>query len=184
MSSSDELPDWSVFNERDLPEAVDLLSPASELAAILQLFQANLSAEKKAAEDIREEGLKILAQQAVFVVRLETALERHKPKFEQTSLNKVYRSLRIIKDQMLDGLREAGLNIVIPQGQPFDDIANSVTIVGWKFSEDFPAEVVAEVLEPIVFYGDRLVHLGVVVMGAPKAQEVTDMASTYGLNQI
>jgi hypothetical protein len=184
MSSSDELPDWSVFSERDLPEVVDLLSPASELAAILQVFEANLSTEKKAAGDIRKEGLKILAQQAVFVVRLETALERHKPKFEQASLNKIYRSLRIIKDQMLDGLREAGLNIVIPQGQSFDDVADSVSVVGWKFSEDFPAEIVAEVLEPIVFYGDLLVHSGVVVMGAPKAQEVTDMASTYGLNQI
>jgi molecular chaperone GrpE (heat shock protein) len=184
MSSSDELPDWSVFSERDLPEAIELLSPASELAAILQLFQANLSAEKNAAEDIRHEGLKILAQQAVFIVQLEAALERHKPKFEQASLNKVYRSLRIIKDQMLDGLKVAGLNIVIPQGQRFDDVADSVSVVGWKFSEDFPAEVVAEVLEPIVFYGDRLVHPGLVVMGAPKTQEVTDMASTYGLNQI
>src|SRR6185312_12080200 len=128
MSSSDELLDWSVFNERDLPEAVDLLSPASELAAILQVFQANLLREKKVAEDIHKEGLKILAQQAVFVVRLEAALERHKPKFEQASLNKVYRSLRIIKDQMLDALKGAGLKIVIPQGQPFDEVVDYIEV--------------------------------------------------------
>lgn len=170
MSFLGDFPDWSLFTERDVPEEVHLLSPISEMVATLQLCQKNFDKMQKTIENVRYEGFMALAQQAIFVVQLEFVLERSKQKLEQANLSKVYRSLRINKEQMLDALQEAGLKIIIPQGKEFDEIADFVQVVGWKHHADFTKEVVAEVLEPIVFYKNQLLRQGIVVMGAPLTQ--------------
>ncbi|HVB25183.1 MAG TPA: nucleotide exchange factor GrpE [Ktedonobacteraceae bacterium] len=170
MSFLADFPDWSLFTERDVPEEVHLLSPVSEMVATLQLCQTNLDEMQKTIENVRSEGLMVLAQQAIFAAQLEFALERSKLKLEQANLSKVYRSLRIIKDQMLTALQDANLKIIIPQGKKFDEIADFVQVVGWKHQEEFTEEVVAEVIEPIVFYNNQLLKQGIVVMGAPLAQ--------------
>ncbi|HEU5374361.1 MAG TPA: hypothetical protein VFV38_02895 [Ktedonobacteraceae bacterium] len=171
MSSLDRFPDWSLFAERPVPGEIDLLSPSSEAGALLQASQALLEAERKAADEIRQQGIAALAQQAVLVVRFALTLERHRQKLEESSLLKVYRSLAIVKDQQLEALGSAGLEILIPQGRRLDEIANYVDVAGWRHHEDFSEEVVAEVLEPVVWYQGRLAHTGVVIMGAPKEKE-------------
>ncbi len=167
MSSLDKLPDWSVFSQREVSFDVDLLSPASEVASVLQKSRIALDEAWTEVDNVRREGLEALAQQAVLVVQLAAVLERYASEYAQASLTRVYRSLHIIKDQMLDELQRAGLEIIVPLGRPFDEIAHLANVDGWRHHESFSAEVVAEVVEPIVTYRGELVRLGRVVMGAP-----------------
>ncbi len=171
MLSSDKFPDWSLFTERTVLVEIDILAPASEAGSMLQTYQTLLEAEKNAANEIRQRCIADLAQQAVLVASFSMALERHRQKLEEASLDKVYRSLRIEKDRQIEALQAAGLEIVIPQGKPFDEIASDVDVVAWKHHEDFSEEVVIEVIKPIVRYQGKIIHTGVVVMGAPKEKD-------------
>jgi molecular chaperone GrpE (heat shock protein) len=173
MSSSDKFPDWSAFSKREIPFEVELLSPASEAAALLQRSQAALDEAWQEVDHVRGEGLAALAQQAALVIQLAATLERYQPDFTQASLKKVYRSLQITKDQMLDELRRVGLEIIVPLGKTFDEVAQLVNVDGWRHQEHFTSEVVAEVIEPIVMYRNILVRPGRVVMGAPLEQKTT-----------
>jgi len=167
MSSSDKFPDWSVFKKRAVPFEVELLSPASEVAALLQRYSTDLDKAHKEIAGVRREGLKTAAQQAVFVVQLSQALDLYESVLAQASLERVHRHIRIVKDQMLNALKEAGLEINVPLGKPFSEVADSVNVDGWRRSEDYASEVVAEVVEPIVTYKGILIRTGRVVMGAP-----------------
>jgi hypothetical protein len=172
MSSSDELPDWGVFAGRPTPEEITLLSPAAEMAALLQRYYADLYAAHQATEVTRGEGLAMLAQQAVFVTQMAATLERYKADLAAVQLIHVYRHLRVVKDQMLDALRLAGLDMIAPLGQSFEQVADLVQIEGWRHGEQFDGEVVAEVLETIVLCQGALLRPGRVIMGAPLTAEV------------
>ena len=165
-----KFPDWSAFAEREVPVAVEFLSPAAEAASLLQLYQSSLAAAGIRRDEVQSAGLRALAQQAVFVFQLEAALERYQADLIQASLPRVHRHLRVLKDQMLDALTAFGLEIDVPRGKPFEDVADLVHVDGWRHHEQFTAEVVAEVTEPIVKSGGALVRLGRVVMGAPLEQ--------------
>jgi len=166
MSSSGKFPDWSVFGERELPFTVDLLSPASEVAALLQLYRNELDRAQEETDKVQREWVKALALQAVFIFHLETALKRYEEQM-QGPLAPAHRQLRILKDQMKDAICRADLEILVPQDLPFDAVADWVQVVGWRHREDFKEEVVAEVLEPIVTRRGGLVRLGRVIMGGP-----------------
>lgn len=167
MSSLASFPDWSVFSEREVPHEVELLSPASEIAAALQQCFSDVRTVKEEVGKVRFGGLSKLADQAVLAVQFEKALEFYEADFQKTSLTKVHRHLRVLKDQMLDALEAAELEIVVPLGRPFDEVADSVHVHGWRYDAQYQAEIVAEVLEPIVRHRGRIVRLGRVIMGAP-----------------
>jgi hypothetical protein len=57
MSSSDKFPDWSVFSERHVPFDVELLSPASEVTALLQRYWTDMNKMRQEIESLRSEGL-------------------------------------------------------------------------------------------------------------------------------
>lgn len=175
MSFSGELFDWNIFSRREVPFDVELASPALEMFAALQKSHAALVEAQQVVEHVREEYLAVLAQQAVLVAQLSAALDRYAPEYSEASLAKIHRSLRIIKDQMLDELKKGGLEIVIPLGKSFDEVADVVSVDGWRHHENFSAEVVAEVVEPIVTYRGDVVRRGRVLMGAPleEARTVT-----------
>jgi hypothetical protein len=182
MSSSDNFPDWSVFKERKLPETlnIDILSPSMEMSVLLQRYSGDA---KKARQDIdaaHYEGINIAAQQAVYIVQLAAALENYEPALKDASLQRVHRHLRIIKDQMLSALAREGLDIIIPANKPFDEVADLVHVEGWRHSDKFTSEVVAEVLEPIIYYKGNMIRMGRVVMGAPpdNAIEQTTIVNT------
>lgn len=173
MSSSvkankEHFPNWSLFTGRPLPEEMELLSPAAEIAAVLQQSLLKLEAEKHARVNVEQEYITMLAQQAVFLAQFSTTLERHRPKLEDASLNKIYRSLRIVKEQMRTALEQAGFEIIEPQGKSFDEVAEMVDVIGWRHHADFPSEIVAEVVKPIILYKGQVVQNGSVVMGAPE----------------
>ena len=95
------------------------------------------------------------------------ALERYQAELTHIGLARVHRHLRVLKDQMLDALRASGLEIDVPLGQSFEQVAEAVHVDGWRHEAQFTGEVVAEVSEPIVRAGGALIRLGRVVMGAP-----------------
>lgn len=168
MSSSDEPLDWGAFAERPVPVEEDVLSPASELAALLQLHRADLDAAQEEGRQSRADGLARLARQAVLVFQLESALSRYKDQLEGASFGGVHRHLRVLKDQMRDALREAEIEIIDPTGRPFDDVVDKVEVEGWRHGPQFEAEVVAQVAEPLVMHDGALLRPGRVVMGAPE----------------
>jgi hypothetical protein len=167
MSFSVKSPDWSLFSEREVPFEVDLLSPASEMAAALQQSVSSVRAAREETEGVRSDSLSMLAKQAVLVVQMDKALAMYENDVQKDSMTKIHRHLRILKDQMFDALKKAGLEIVVPFGQSFEEVSESVHVQGWRHGEQYQAEIVAEVLEPSVWYCGRLVHLGRVIMGAP-----------------
>ncbi len=82
MSSSDKLPDWSVFQERWVPFPVELLSPAAEMATLLQLHRQALDQARQEVAAIQDHWLQILAQQAVLIYHLESALKRYEDQLQ------------------------------------------------------------------------------------------------------
>lgn len=163
-------PDWSLFTEREVPVQAELLSPAAEAASLLQLYHDSLKDAASRRDEIQSAGLRALAQQAVFVFQLEAALQRYQPNLAEGPLLRIHRHLRVLKDQMLDALTAFGLEIDAPRGRSFEEVAELVHVDGWRHHEQFTAEVVAEVTEPIVKFGGAVVRLGRVVMGAPVEQ--------------
>jgi len=171
MSSSAKFPDWQAFSERELPElpfdVTDLLSPAMEISAALQRSSLVLLEEQRKAMEQQSAAIAALAQQAVFVFHLSILLERAESNQAETFPARNYRSLRIIKDQMLTALNNFGIAIENPHGRVYHEVASSVEIQGWRHHRDFVTEVVAEVREPIITFAGDLVHPGSVIMGAP-----------------
>ena len=179
MSSSAELPDWQAFSERELPElpfdvAADLLSPAMEISAALQHSSQVLLEVQRKANEQQGSALAALAQQAVFVFALSSALERAENSQEEPFEKGGFRSLRIIKDQMLTALNGFGVTIENPLGKAYHEVADNIEILGWRHHSDFATEVVAEVREPIITCAGRLVRPGSVIMGAPPLEEAAE----------
>lgn len=183
MSSLGNFPDWNVFTPRDEGLSnVEFISPAAEVASLLGKRHANQQRTQQNNEAEHQQLLELLAQQAVLAVKFLFLLERYEATFTQAGtqetqphLNKAYRSLRILKDQMLAMLHNHGVNIDIPRGRPYDEVMNVVNIESWSHGPQYTAEVVVEVIDPIVFYQGKLLHRGSVVMGAPLG---TDHVST------
>ncbi len=181
MSSLDNFPDWSVFSEREEVKLdTELVSPAAEIAVLLQRRQTALNEAEQALIHERHTWLDILARQAVHVAQLAIVLGRFESTIHQIAtqspesqlqLKRSYHALRIVKDQMLDELQRAGLQIEEPLGKRYEEVAEFVSVEGWRHHKDFTSEVVAEVREPIVRYYGAVVRMGCVVMGAPLEEE-------------
>ena len=184
MSSSDELLDWSRFKKRQEPFPVEILSPASEVAALLQRTSAEVDAARRQTAEADHRGRVALAGQAVLTFQLAAAIELYREDLEGAALTRAHRHFRVLKDQMLDGLRTAGLEIEDPLGRSFDEVADAVHVDGWRHGREFAGEQVAEVLEPIVTDGDQILRLGRVIMGAPEEdapdQDAVTAPSTPG----
>lgn len=171
MSSSANSPDWSTFRTRPTRTDPDFRSPVAELAAVLQMYHADLETAHAAADAAGREGYVALARQAMLATQLGAALARYEAAFTAGTLGHVFRHLRVLKDQMLDAVGEAGLTVVSPFGWSFDMVASVVQIDGWRHHPDFTAEQVAEVIEPIIYAKGTLIRLGRVIMGAPPSSE-------------
>ena len=159
--------DWSRFQPRPEPLDPELLSPARELATLLQHHHTELDRQRQAAERAVADALSIAAGQAVLVFHLANILRCQASSLESAGLDTVLKQLWVLHDQMLAGLVHGELSISDPAGAAFGDVAGTVTVVGWRHSIDFPEEVVAETLEPVVLHGGKAIRHGRVVMGAP-----------------
>lgn len=168
--SAEGAPSWAEFRER-AALAVELHSPAAELAAVLQRYREDLDAAANAGVESREQGLRALADQAALVVELEAMIGRYEPQLVQASLEAVHRALRILKDRMLDQIAAAGLEVVRLAGASAADVIDLVEVQCWRHGDEFATEVVAEELEAAVRLDGVVLHSGRVVMGAPRDPE-------------
>lgn len=168
----DELPDWSLFQEREtLQLDEELLSPAAEITAVLRASAAKFASAEQLFREAEENNFTNLAQQAVLVVQFGMLLERSTPLFEsakaeQRELASIAKSLQIIQKQMLSSLHRANLEIEIPLTKSYTEVAGRVEIERWQHSQDAVEEYVLEVIEPVIRKGP-LLRPGRVVMCAP-----------------
>lgn len=167
MSSSDEPLGWTTFAPRPAVADGDLISPAAEVAAVLQRYRIDVDAARAATDDARRLGLKALAEQAVLAVQIEGALATYETKLNDASLGKVHQHLRILKDRMLEAAQASGLEVVRLAGKRWDEVAAVVEVDGWLHRAELDIEMVVEELEPVVLSGSELIRGGRVVMGAP-----------------
>jgi len=171
MSSSDELT-WATFRERPEPPPGELLSPASEIAALLQRYRNDLDSQRTADQAALADAQGAAADQAVLVFHLAAVLGRDEGAFADAGLTRLHRQLNALRHQMAQAIERTGLRVVDPTGQAFDDVADLVHVIGWRHGPEFAGEVVAETIEPIVRHETELVRPGRVVMGAPDKESM------------
>jgi len=167
MSSSDDAFGWSAFRERPVPAPIELRSPALELAAALQRGARSLAAERAATRDAQADAHDADAELAVLVFHLSVVLGRHEAAIAEAGLSDAHHELCIVRNQMLGVMERTGVRVVDPLGRSFDEVGDAVQVVGWRHGSDFPDEVVAETIEPIVRHGVEVIRQGRVIMGAP-----------------
>jgi hypothetical protein len=164
---------------------VELLSPARELATLLQRYRTDLDNQQRATDQAVADTLSIAVEQAVLVFHLATTLRRNETGLANAGLGKVHKQLRVLHDQMQANLADGELCIRDPVGAAFRDVADVVDVVGWRHSSVFVEEVVAETIEPVVLHRGRMIRQGRVVMGAPNDPEPSCEPATnepYGGN--
>jgi hypothetical protein len=169
MSSLGKFPDWSVFHEREVPTPVEIASPSSTISALLESRLADIKALKQRVVPVDGAELDALAQQAVYHAELALLLN------EAAEIS----VLRMINDKMRENLKNVGLEVIDLQGKSFHEVPDYVDVIGWRHKAEFSAEVVDEVLEPIVLCDGLVMRRGRIIMGAPLAQkpenrEITD----------
>jgi hypothetical protein len=167
MCSSVEPFGWDALEFREQPQVGAVFSPAAAVESLLGRYRRDLEAAQAALTAVQDAGVQALAEQAIFVVQLASVIEAYTAQIEKADLGKIGRHFRILKDQMLDALKQAGLEVEVPLGKPYSALGNDAQIDGWRHKAEYEAEVVAEVVEPIVRQGGRLVRAGRVIMGAP-----------------
>lgn len=174
----DNFPDWDIFQEREtLHSASEVLSPVAELVASLHQSNRLLEQTRQELLDLEQSGFTELTRLAVLVVQLQTLLERNAALFpvqpatsQEKALARFGKSLHIIEKQLLDALRQAGLELEVPFHKTYAEVAEDVEIDQWHHLPDLTEEIVIDVLEPILRKG-KLWRAGRVIMGAPLQAE-------------
>jgi hypothetical protein len=167
MSSSDSQLAWSRFQPRPEQLDVELLSPARELATLLQRYRDDLDTQRRAGERASADMLAIAVEQAVHVHHLTAMVSRTAAALADAGLSRVHKQLGVLADQMLAALAAGQISIRDPAGAPYHEVADLVHVVGWRHGPAFAAEVVAETIEPVVLHLGYPVRLGRVIMGVP-----------------
>jgi len=179
MSSSASFPDWSIFSGREevnLGADAEPGAPAAEMAALLRTYQkARRDTESLLAQE-QQRWQDALVQQAILVAQFEIVLGRYDAALAEQlqqlpgqapTLQKAYRSFRILKDQMIEQLGTCEMKVEFPLGKMYSEVENVVVVEGWKHHQDYIQEIVVEVREPVVYFRGKLIHQGKVIMGGP-----------------
>ncbi|RFS86988.1 hypothetical protein D0T12_01650 [Actinomadura spongiicola] len=168
LPSTEEPPyGWDAFDERPAPEEMEFDSPAKEMRAVLRRYMSALREERARRRDAVEEVLAVAVDQAVLVAQLEDVLERHRGALADAGLDRVHRELRLVREQMLDALRGGGVTVEELRGRPLAEVSDRVEVLGWLHSDEYAAEVVAQVHDAVVRHRGTVVRLGRITVGAP-----------------
>jgi hypothetical protein len=157
-------PTWAEFNERPAAE-FEPVSPAAELAAILQRFRDGLDQAGRAGVESRMRGLRALAEQAVLAVELERLLERQEPDAAGLSPSRARDGLRQLKDRMLAHIAACGLEVVRLRGARAGDVADLVEVACWRYDDVHEIPVVVQELEAAIRLDGVPLRRGRVVVG-------------------
>ncbi|MYW68223.1 hypothetical protein GTY65_29715 [Streptomyces sp. SID8379] len=163
--------DWAEFAERPLPEGGDeAVSPQAELAGVLQRRHEDLSAARGEAAQAASGARDTVFELASLVGRLEQLIADSEQPLADSGQARLHRRLRILKEQMLQTLRDDAVEVRDPLGLPADEVADWVDPVGWRYGPQFTAETVAQTDEPAVFHRGAVVRLARVFMGSPEPE--------------
>jgi hypothetical protein len=74
--------------------------------------------------------------------------------------------LRIAREEVRDGLNDAGILIENPMGKPLSAVIDVASIRGWRHQEGAPPETVCQVIAPVIHHRGSLVRRGQVIMAS------------------
>ena len=177
-------PGWEVFAERPVPDGLGRdVHLEVELAGMLQRGRDDLARDRGRTAQETVDNRHALYELASFIGRLEQHLGRAEVPLVEGGNKKVYDTLRVLKDQMLDSLRDRGVEVRDPLGHGHDEVAEWADVVHWRRGPQFTGEVVAQTLEPAVFHREtggrdeatddheKVVRRARVVMGCPEPDQ-------------
>ena len=145
-----------------------VISLAAEIAGLLNRHsQASKNAQDEQASRDRSsrQGVGRVTQ---LLFHLERILLNTEDNMVSDGLTKQYRRLRILKDQVKECLTGLGYTWDDPTGKEFTTkIAGQVDVDGWRHSDEYTEEIIVEVREPVIFFEDRIILNGAVIVGAP-----------------
>ncbi len=168
MSYSAEPLDWQEFPAREVSVEVDgFYSPGSELLALAKGYDQALREERERAVETVAAARKVIVRLAVLAGRLDQLLSDALEPMASRGLQDRHDPLRVLKDMMLQALREDGVEVRDPIGLPRQEVGDWVDVDSWVHGEDFDREMVAQTQECAVFQDGVPVHLAHVIMGAP-----------------
>ncbi|MGY6024888.1 hypothetical protein [Streptomyces spinosirectus] len=161
-----------------LGQAVHL---SHELAGVLQRSRDDLAKDRGRAAQEAAAVLGTLYELAALTGQLELQLVRAEAPLVEGGNKRLHDLLRVLKNQMLEELRQRGIEVRDPLGRGHDEVAEWADVVHWRSGPQFTAEVVAQTIEPAVFHhgrdehdgtgdDDKVVRRARVVMGCPEPE--------------
>ncbi|MFJ4711297.1 hypothetical protein [Streptomyces sp. NPDC088785] len=169
--------DWGEFTERAMPSGGDeAVSPQAELAGVLQRRHEDLSAVRGEAARAASGARDTVFELATLVGRLDQLIAAGEQALADSGQARLHRRLRILKEQMLQTLRDDGVEVRDPLGLPADEVADWTDPVGWRYGPQFTVESVAQTDDPAVFHHGAVVRLARVFMGSPEPSTETPAA--------
>lgn len=175
-------PGWDSFAERPVPEGLgQAVNLSHELAGVLQRARDDLAKDRGRAAQEGAAVLGTLYELAALAGQLELQLARAEAPLVEGGNKRLHDLLRVLKNQMLEELRQRGIEVRDPMGCGHDEVAEWADVVHWRSGPQFAAEVVAQTIEPAVFHhgrddhdgtgdDDKVVRRARVVMGCPEPE--------------
>ncbi|MFG2790444.1 hypothetical protein [Streptomyces sp. NPDC048419] len=173
-------PGWDAFVERPVPEGLgQAVHLSHELAGVLQRSRDDLAKDRGRAAQEAAAVLGTLYELAALTGQLELQLARAEAPLVEGGNKRLHDLLRVLKNQMLEELRQRGIEVRDPLGRGHDEVAEWADVVHWRSGPQFTAEVVAQTIEPAVFHhgreddgtdDDKVVRRARVVMGCPEPE--------------
>ncbi|MFJ9542386.1 hypothetical protein ACIRPX_34715 [Streptomyces sp. NPDC101225] len=175
-------PGWEAFAERPVPDGLgQAVHLGHELAGVLQRSRDDLAKDRGRAAQESADVLGSLYELAALAGQLELQLARAETPLVEGGNKRLHDLLRVLKNQMLEELRQRGIEVRDPLGRGHDEVAEWADVVHWRSGPQFTAEVVAQTIEPAVFHhgrddhdaagdDDKVVRRARVVMGCPEPE--------------
>jgi len=159
------------YTMREIPIEGDFISFASEIGAILNRHAKKINQIESDNEKKMMESRRSMGRIARFVFHLEDALKESEKQMLDAGLRRIFKRMRVIKDQLKSRLFKQGYTWLDPMGKDFEEIANFADVIGWRHRSDFDREIVDETIEPVILYQGEVLLEGSVIMGASECDE-------------
>lgn len=157
------------YSMREIPIDGEFISFACEIGSLLNHHARKINQIESDNRKKIKESRSSTAQVARFVFHLEDALKESRNQMIESGLPRIFKRLRIIKDQLKGQLSRQGYTWIDPKGEDFDEeIGNSVDVIGWRHRSCYDREIVDETIEPVILYQGEVILEGSVIMGAPE----------------
>ncbi|MFO8078683.1 MAG: hypothetical protein R6V07_00130 [Armatimonadota bacterium] len=160
--------DVSWLAPRSTCEATGEEGVLEAIEACVRDYATSLNEARAKAESRREETDACLAALADLIHSLDVTLAETEQDLSAMGLGQVHRRVRLVTDQMRDLLAVSDVIFEDLTGLPFeDDVIERSDVDGWRRSEDFETEIVAETVKPAIEVRGKLYRRARIVAGGP-----------------